>query len=97
MTETTASHLPDRLRPHPEVVARRVEDKVLLVHLGRNHVYSLNRTGARLWELIAEGCSPREASERMLEEFDVPEAELRTEIDSFLALLLRGELLRPDA
>jgi hypothetical protein len=95
MTEHSASHLPVRLRPDPDVVARRVQDEVLLVQLGRNHVYSLNRTGARLWELIETGCSPREASECMLEEFDVSEAELRAEIDSFLALLLREKLLRP--
>jgi hypothetical protein len=95
MTEHSASHLPGRLRHDPDVVARRVQDEILLVQLGRSQVYSLNRTGARLWELIAEGCSPRQASERMLEEFDVPEAELRAEIDSFLALLLREKLLRP--
>jgi hypothetical protein len=95
MTEHSASHLPGRLRRDPDVVARRVQDEILLVQLGRSQVYSLNRTGARLWELIGEGCSPRLASERMLEEFDVPEAELRAEIDSFLALLIREKLLRP--
>jgi hypothetical protein len=95
MTEHRASHLPGRLRSDPDVVARRVQDEILLVQLGRSQVYSLNRTGARLWELIGEGCSPRLASERMLEEFDVPEAELRAEIDSFLALLIREKLLRP--
>src|SRR4051812_21570806 len=94
MTEPSSSRRSGRLRPHPDVVARRVQDEVLLVQMGRNHVYSLNRTGARLWELIEAGCSPREASERMLEEFDVPEAELRAEIDSFLVLLLEEELLR---
>jgi len=96
MTEHSASHLSGRLRPDPDVVARRIQDEVLLVQMGSNQVYSLNRTGARLWELIAEGRSPLEASERMLEEFDVPEAELRAEMDSFLALLLREELLRPN-
>jgi len=69
---------------------------VVLVQLGRSQVYALNRTGARLWELMVDGCRPSEAAERMLEEFDVPEPELRAEIDSFLDLLLREGLLTPE-
>ena len=68
----------------------------MLVQLGRSQVYALNRTGARLWELLVDGCRPGEAVERMLEEFDVPEPELRVEIDSFLDLLLREGLLTPE-
>lgn len=88
--------LSGRLRPHPDVVARRVDDEVVLVQLSRNHVFSLNRTGARLWELVAEGCSTAEALERMLEEFDVSRAELKDECDALLELLLREELLSLD-
>ena len=69
---------------------------MVLVQLDRNQVYALNSTGARLWELMVEGCRPNEAVDRMLEEFDVPEPELRTEIDSFLDLLLREGLLSPE-
>ena len=96
MTDHSASDRQGRFRSDPDVVARRVQDEVVLVQLGRNQVYALNRTGARLWELIVDGCRPSEAVERMLEEFDVPEPELRAEIDSFLDLLLREGLLSPE-
>jgi len=91
----SSSHLRGRYVSDPDVVARRVEDEDVLVQLGRNQVYALNRTGARLWELVVGGCRPSEAVERMLEEFDVPEPELRAELDSFLDLLLRAGLLSP--
>jgi hypothetical protein len=93
--ERDVSSLHGRLRPDPDVVARRVDDELVLVQLRRNHVHALNRTGARLWELIAEGCSPEEALERMLEEFEVTRAKLRAEMDGLLDLLLREELLSP--
>jgi hypothetical protein len=95
VTDHSASHLHGRFRSDPDVVARRVQDEVVLVQLGRNQVYALNRTGARLWELMVDGCRPSEAVECMLEEFDVAEPELRGEIDSFLDLLLREGLLSP--
>jgi hypothetical protein len=85
--------LEGRFHSDPDVVARRVQDEVVLVQLGRNEVYALNRTGARLWELLVDGCRPSEAVERMLGEFDVSEPELRAEVDSFLDLLLREGLL----
>jgi hypothetical protein len=81
------------LQPHPQVVARRVEDELVVIQLDRNRIYALNRTGARFWELIVEGRSRSEACELMLEEFDVARAELEREIEELLDLLFREELL----
>jgi Coenzyme PQQ synthesis protein D (PqqD) len=81
------------LRPHPHVVARRVEDEIVLVQLDRNSIYALNPTGARFWELTVEGRSAPEALEQMLEEFDVSRGELESEIEQFLDLLFREGLL----
>ena len=93
MSETDRSGDRDALRPHPQVVARRVEDEFVLVQLERNNIYALNRTGARLWELIADGRSCSEAREQMLEEFDVPTAELEREMDELVDHLVREGLL----
>ena len=81
------------LRPHPQVVARCVEGEVVLIQLDRNSIYALNRTGARFWGLIVDGRSQSEAFEQMLMEFDVTRADLQTEIDGFLELLLREGLV----
>jgi Transglutaminase-like superfamily/Coenzyme PQQ synthesis protein D (PqqD) len=37
---------------HPDVVWRWVDDEAVLVNVKTNRIYSLNPTGARLWELI---------------------------------------------
>ena len=81
------------LRPHPQVVARRVGDEVVLVQLDRNSIHALNQTGARFWELLADGRSRAECCEQMLEEFDVSRAELDREIDELLGQLFREGLL----
>jgi hypothetical protein len=81
------------LRPHPDVVSRQVGEELVLVHLKTNRIYSLNRTGTRLWELLGSGCG-REALERqLLDEFDVDEAQLREEIEGRLAEFAREGLL----
>lgn len=79
--------------PHPDVVARRVDDQIVLVHLGRNQIFSLNVTGGRLWELLSDGVPEAEATAQLREEFDVPDAEVEAEVAAFWVLLERERLV----
>jgi hypothetical protein len=82
-----------KLTPAPDVLSRRVADETVLVDLATNRIFSLNATGARLWELLSDGIQPSEARETLLAEFDVAEEELAAEIESFCALLEREQLV----
>jgi len=81
------------LQPAPDVLSRRVGDESALVDLSTNRIFSLNPTGARLWELLQEGLEPAEAFVKMRAEFDVADRELSAEITSFCALLERERLV----
>ena len=83
-------------RPHPDVLARRVGEEVVLVHMGRNEIFALNPTGARLWELLSEGRSQAEAVERLKTEFDASDETVEHEAERFMALLEREGLLDLD-
>jgi hypothetical protein len=39
-----------RVRPDPNVLAKRVDDEIVLVHLETNRIYELNRTRSVLWD-----------------------------------------------
>jgi hypothetical protein len=80
-------------RPHPDVLARKVGEELVLVHMGRNDIFALNPTGARLWELLSEGRSRSEAVERLKIEFDASEEAVEQEADRFMDLLKREGLL----
>lgn len=66
---------------------RRLGDEIVLVNLRTNLIFELNRTGARFWELLAEGYDRVEIERRMLGEFDVARDTLRGEIDGILSSL----------
>lgn len=89
--ETVPSGLP--LQPHPNVVAKRLGEVIMLVHLDTNRVYELNSTAARLWELCDAGCDLTQILVQMSEEFDVQEPRLRTETEAMLALFLNNHLM----
>jgi coenzyme PQQ synthesis protein D (PqqD) len=82
-----------RLRPSDDVVARRLDDVVVLINLATNRMFELNATGARVWELISAGATLEEVRDAMLREFDVTEADLRAATDSLTGWLTAEGLL----
>lgn len=82
-----------RYRFSEDVIARRMGEKTVLVHLGTNQVYTLNRTGTRLWELIGEGLDPEQIEGKLVEEFEVEPGRLAAELEERLSTLVEAELL----
>jgi hypothetical protein len=75
------------VQPNPDVIAKQIDDECVLVHLGTDRIYRLNRTGARVWELLSAGYDRVGVHERMLQEFEVDPDQLVREIDGLLTSL----------
>jgi hypothetical protein len=80
------------LRRRPDVVARRVGETAVVVHLGSNRIYELNDTGARIWELASEGATVEGLIDRLQHEFDVDRAQLASEVTSIVDDFVREGL-----
>jgi Coenzyme PQQ synthesis protein D (PqqD) len=94
---SAAGHEPGQVRPSEDAVVKRLGDEVVLVQLKTNEIYTLNRTGARLWELLEAHHDLERAQEQMLEEFEVSEEQLRAEVRSIVDELVTKGLLDKDA
>jgi Coenzyme PQQ synthesis protein D (PqqD) len=87
----------ETLRPQPDVVSRRLDDRTVLVNLRTNRIFELNRTGARFWELLGEGSSESQIVEGLLAEFDVPQDQLEREVRELTSQLLDEGLISSDS
>lgn len=85
------------MRINPDVVARRLEQEVVLVHLGSNEIYTLNATGARFWELLGEGLGLEDVKRSLESEFEVDRRSLDDEVERLVAELTDQGLLESDA
>jgi Coenzyme PQQ synthesis protein D (PqqD) len=85
------------MRANSEVVARRMDEQVVLVHLGTNRIYTLNPTGARFWDLLESGLDRHAIKTALLAEFEVGETQLDAEIEALVAELSDQGLLVLDA
>jgi hypothetical protein len=95
-TEQHTSGRTSRIRPGPDAVFRRVGEDGFLVSLTTNRMFQLNETSARFWELVSSGSDRAEAERTMLEEFDVAEQELQTNVQKMLVQLKAEGLIVAD-
>ncbi len=82
-----------RLRVNPAVTSQRIGDDAVLIDLRTNEIYEMNRTGARMWQLLGEGLEVDDIGGRLEAEFEIEPEELHRQIDSFLATLLDAKLV----
>jgi hypothetical protein len=84
-----------RFRANPGTVAQRLGDELVLVQIDTDRIFVLNRTGARLWELLSSGLDRADVQRRMLQEFDVTEDQLTQEVDELITSLRNEQLIDP--
>lgn len=82
------------LVPASDVVARRLGEGAVLVHLPTNKIFELNETGARVWELIASGQTIAAMTRTLVDEYDVDPADAEAKIRSVVEDLSAAGLVR---
>lgn len=89
LTSDTAVH------PHPSVVFTRLDiTEAVLLHLETKRYYSLNETGARLWELVQEGKPLTGMVEALQAEYAVDSAPAMAAILAFVEELHQEGLVQ---
>lgn len=81
-----------------EFVLREIAGDLLLVPTGKsaldlNGMLTLNEAGAEIWKMIPEVENEEEIVRRLLEEYEVDEAELRADVAEFTAKLREYEII----
>lgn len=76
------------LRPSADVLESTVGAETVLLHLGRDAYYGLDRVGTRIWNLLKEGVSAEAICCAVAGEYDASLEMVRSDCDAFLADLL---------
>ena len=82
-------------RPDPKVVFTRLDDsQAALLHLDTKVYYSVNETGAMIWEMLGSESSPAAIAAEITKEYDVAETEALPYVLEFLQELDEEGLVR---
>jgi hypothetical protein len=77
----------DALQPHPDVIAKRLDETAVLIDIGTNCIFELNETGAKVWELLTEGVSIDGIVRQLVEQFEVEEVQATDEVKRLITQL----------
>lgn len=80
-------------RPNPEVVAKHLDTATVLVHVGTDQIFKLNKTAGRVWQLLEAGSEVEQIERQLTREFKVRPARIRDELTATLAAFEEEELI----
>jgi hypothetical protein len=81
------------LYPNSDVIAKRLDQTSVLVHIPTNRIFELNETGSRVWEMIGESLNADQIVQRLTDEFDIEKAQAADEVNELLKRLRDEGLL----
>ena len=86
------------MKLNPDFIPRELMDDFLLLPSGQaaldfNGIITLNEMGRAIFQLLPQVESGAELTQRLLEEYDVGEAELRADLSEFLGQLRERNIL----
>jgi hypothetical protein len=85
-----------RLRVNGSVVSAELENEAVLLNVETGIYFGIDAVGTEIWKLLEEGATEDEIVARLLEEYDVEAAELRTDVIEFLDVLQKNGLAQAD-
>lgn len=79
----------------PHVVHETIDGETILIHLGTGTYYSLDGTGAEVWELVVAGLSDGELAARLAARYEAEPALVQRSVGAFVDELVTEGLLTP--
>ncbi len=82
-----------KIQPNSDVIFQVLGDETVLLHIKTEEYYTLDETGTRMWQLLAEHGDPEPVIAQLLEEFEVDKATVRRDLTRLIDELRERGLL----
>ena len=84
-------------RPHPDVVCTELQNgESVLLHLSTQTYYSLNETGAQIWQSLERGLSVADITQVLEQRYHVTSAQAQQSVTTLLEELAAANLVAID-
>jgi hypothetical protein len=79
------------------VVARHLEDEMVLLNLETETYFGLDRVGTRMWDVVSSSPSVEAAVIQLVAEYDADESTIRDDLEALLTQLIESGLAEVQA
>jgi coenzyme PQQ synthesis protein D (PqqD) len=88
-------NLTDSFSVPKHVMARNVGDETVILDLESGVYFGLDSVGARVWQLLAAGVTLEVICKTLLDQYEVTQAQLETDVVNLAKELLQRKLIQP--
>ncbi len=81
------------IKLNPDVISQELDGETVLLHLKTEEYYTLDKTGTRIWQYLGEHDDLNVLTAKMLEEYEVDEKTLESDITRLVNELQAKELV----
>jgi hypothetical protein len=85
--------LDTKLRQGQDHLATPIGDETAMMSITRGRYYVVGSVAERIWQMLEAPVSPREITERLLEEYDITPEQCESEVGAFLDELIEEGLV----
>lgn len=76
-----------------DIVSEVLDGEAVLLHMATGKYFAMNATATRMWQLLVQLRDFERTIERLRVEYEVPEADLRRDLETLVASLVDRGLL----
>lgn len=77
----------------PDVLSQQVSGETVMLDLNSENYFGLDAVGTRIWQLLQEHSDLQKIYDTMLEEYDVSEKQLGTDMEKLITKLNEAGLI----
>ncbi len=77
----------------PDVLFQELDNEAVMLHMGSEIYFGLDDVGLRIWQLLEQFGNVGTVVAQMMAEYDVPEEQLRQDINDLLTQLAEAGLV----
>ena len=78
----------------PDVLLQDLDGEAILLNLGNGQYYGMDENSYHMYKVLTSSSSVQAAFEALLQEYDIEPAQLKSDLDRFLAHLLENGLVK---
>ncbi len=82
-----------KLTAADDILLRELDGEAVILHLGDESYYGLNESGTRIWQLLVDSETIESAVQPLLEEFEVDESTLRSDITNLINSMMEKKMV----
>ncbi len=83
-----------KIKQSDEILFQDIEDELIILNISDENYLGLDQVGTRMWNVLLNCNTTKDAYDQLLEEYDVEPTTLKKDLNNFINNLLENNLVK---